>query len=184
MMQLRNSSTAYGWIAITLHWTVAAAVFAMFGLGLWMRRLNYYDSWYHAAPELHKSVGILLLLILICRLIWRIINIRPNLIGSHWEQFLALLVHRTHYILLFSLLLTGYLIPTAEGVGIDIFGWFTIPALLILNQESTDLIGRLHLYCAWSVIALACLHSAAALKHHLIDRDQTLLRMLYVTKRR
>ncbi|MDQ6950945.1 MAG: cytochrome b [Mariprofundales bacterium] len=182
MMQLRNHATSYGWVTITIHWLMALTIFAMFGLGLWMRTLGYYDSWYHHAPELHKSIGILLLLILIFRLIWRIINTRPDLMGEPWEQIIALLVHRMHYLLLFAVLLTGYLIPTAEGVGIDVFGWFTIPALLSFSKEITDFIGLAHFYIAWGVIALAGAHAAAALKHHVIDKDITLLRMLGVSR--
>ena len=53
-----------------LHWIVALTVYAMFGLGLWMVTLSYYDGWYHQAPELHKSIGILLMMTLVIRVIW------------------------------------------------------------------------------------------------------------------
>jgi len=62
LMQLRNSSRRYGIISISLHWIFAIAVYGMFGLGLWMVTLSYYDGWYHQAPELHKSIGVLLML--------------------------------------------------------------------------------------------------------------------------
>jgi len=181
-MGVRNTTTSYGWVAITIHWVMAAVIFAMFGLGLWMRTLGYYDSWYHDAPELHKSIGILLLLLLVFRFIWRIINTRPELMGEAWEKVISLMVHRMHYLLLFAVMLTGYLIPTAEGVGIDVFGWFTVPALFSFNKEITDLIGMMHFYLAWAVMVLAGIHAAAALKHHFIDKDTTLLRILYVKK--
>ena len=60
-----------------LHWIVALTVYAMFGLGLWMVTLSYYDGWYHRAPELHKSIGILLMMTLVIRVIWRHISRRP-----------------------------------------------------------------------------------------------------------
>ncbi|MEH6027842.1 cytochrome b/b6 domain-containing protein, partial [Enterobacter hormaechei] len=60
-MQWRNSSRRYGIISMCLHWLFAIAVYAMFGLGLWMVTLSYYDGWYHQAPELHKSIGVLLM---------------------------------------------------------------------------------------------------------------------------
>lgn len=78
IMQLRNSSARYGLISILLHWGIALAVYAMFGLGLWMVTLSYYDGWYHQAPELHKSIGILLMMGLVIRVIWRHIS-RPLL---------------------------------------------------------------------------------------------------------
>jgi len=177
-MGMRNTATSYGWVSISIHWLMAVLVFAMFGLGLWMRTLGYYDSWYHTAPALHKSIGMLLLILLIFRWLWRLSNTRPDLMGEVWEQCIALLVHRMHYVLLTALMITGYFIPTAEGVGIDVFGWLTIPVLITFDKETTDWIGMMHRYLAWSAVGLAGLHGAAALKHHVIDKDHTLRRML------
>ena len=156
----------------------------MFGLGVWMTNLTYYDAWYHRAPTLHKSIGILLLFALVFRLIWRLVNARPRIMGTNWEQLVALGVHRLHYLLLFSVMLTGYLIPTAKGVGIDVFGWFVLPATLTIDKHAADLIGDAHHWLAWSAMGLAMLHTGAALKHHFIDRDATLLRMLGIQQPR
>ncbi len=180
---LRNTSESYGLVAIAMHWLMAIVIFGMFGLGLWMLELNYYDSWYHDAPYIHKAIGMLLLFTLIFRFIWRLINTRPNLMGAAWEQFIALLVHRSHYLLLFAITITGYLIPTAEGVGIDLFGWFTVPASFSFTKDEADLIGLVHLYIAWAVVGLAAAHAGAALKHHFIDKDITLLRMLGISRK-
>jgi len=181
---LTNSGTAYGWIAIILHWLMALAVFGMFGLGVWMVDLNYYDAWYHRAPELHKSAGMLLLITLLFRFTWRLANPLPRIMGQHWERCVALAVHRLHYLLLFAVMLTGYLIPTAKGAGIDVFGWFTVPATLTFDKQAADLIGHAHRWLAWSAIGLALLHTGAALKHHFIDRDATLMRMLGIQTQR
>jgi len=180
MIGMRNTSSSYGLVTIAIHWLMALAIFAMFGLGLWMRTLGYYDSWYHHAPELHKSIGILLLFLLVFRFIWRMINTRPELLGEAWEKLMALMVHRMHYLLLFAVMLTGYLIPTAEGVGIDVFAWFTVPALFSFTEGVTDAVGLAHRYLAWAAILLAVAHAAAALKHHVLDKDMTLRRILGV----
>ena len=66
-----------------LHWGIALAVYAMFGLGLWMVTLSYYDGWYHQAPELHKSIGIVLMMGLVIRVIWRHISRPPSAPKSH-----------------------------------------------------------------------------------------------------
>jgi len=161
---------------------MALALFGMFALGLWMTDLVYYDRWYHDAPEIHKGIGILLLIVLLFRFFWRLINTRPELIGAWWEQVVALSVHRLHYVLMFTVLITGYLIPTAEGVGIDVFGWFTVPATLMFDKQQADLIGNIHRVSAWAMMGLAGLHAGAALKHHVIDKDITLLRMLGITR--
>ncbi len=180
---LRNTSTSYGLVAIAMHWLMAVVIFGMFGLGLWMVELNYYDSWYHDAPYMHKAIGMLLLFALVFRFGWRLTNARPNLMGEPWEQITALLVHRTHYLLLFTITMTGYLIPTAEGAGIDIFGLLKVPASFSFTKTEADLIGLIHLYVAWAVIGLAAAHAGAALKHHFIDKDITLLRMLGISQK-
>ena len=59
-MQLKNSTTRFGFIAIAMHWLVALTVFPLFALGWWMTELDYYDSWYKLGPWWHKSIGILL----------------------------------------------------------------------------------------------------------------------------
>ena len=173
-----NTDHSYGSMAIALHWFMAIAIFAMFALGVWMVDLGYYDRWYHDAPYIHKGIGVLLLLLLISRLGWRLASTRPALMGAAWEQAIALLVHRSHYLLLFIVTVSGYLIPTAEGVGIDVFGLFTLPATFTFSKEQADLIGAIHRYAAWAVMGLAGMHAGAALKHHFIDRDITLMRML------
>ncbi|STV85546.1 Cytochrome b561 homolog 2 [Klebsiella michiganensis] len=73
-MLIKNSNTAFGLISIALHWLTAVAVYAMFALGLWMVTLGYYDVWYHKAPDIHKGIGILLMMGLIIRLVWRVIS--------------------------------------------------------------------------------------------------------------
>jgi cytochrome b561 len=182
-MRWRNTAQQYGWISIALHWLMALVIVAMFALGVWMRTLGYYDAWYHAAPDIHKSAGMLLLFVLLFRWLWRMLNVRPALTGNAWEQFMALGVHHLHYILLLLLMVTGYLIPTAEGVGIDVFGWFTVPALMSFNKDTADLVGAIHKYTAWAVIGLAGIHTAAALKHHFVDKDDILLRMLGISQK-
>jgi len=179
---LRNTSTSYGWIAIGLHWLMALALFAMFALGFWMTTLTYYDRWYHDAPEIHKAIGMLLLFLLLFRFAWRLLNVRPQLMGAVWEQVVALAVHRTHYLLLFILMLSGYFIPTAEGVGVDVFGLFSVPATFTFDKAQADVIGKIHWAAAWAMMGLAGLHAGAAMKHHVIDKDATLLRMLGIAR--
>ncbi|MDQ6965924.1 MAG: hypothetical protein Q9M23_03245, partial [Mariprofundaceae bacterium] len=62
--------------------------------------------------------------------------------------------------------------------GVDIFDWFVVPALFAFDKHQADMIGLLHLAAAWALMALAGMHAAAAMKHHYLDRDSTLLRML------
>ncbi|SFN66977.1 cytochrome b [Xenorhabdus japonica] len=178
-MLLKNTSTRFGHISILIHWLVALAVYGMFALGLWMVTLSYYDAWYHRAPELHKSIGILIFIVIVIRLIWRFISPPPKPLASY-SQFTRIsskLAHFTLYIVLFGILASGYLISTADGDSISVFGWFDVPATLTEQGIQADTAGIIHLYFAWIAMVLSLLHGLAALKHHFIDRDITLKRM-------
>jgi cytochrome b561 len=174
----RNTSDSYGYVSIVLHWLVAVVVFALFGLGLWMVELTYYDSWYNRAPAIHKSIGILLFGVMLLRLGWRLLNPQPQLYGPPLERRGARVAHGLMYALLYALMLSGYLISTADGRAIEVFGWFSVPATLSGFENQEDIAGEIHELLAFALIALAILHSAAALKHHFFDRDATLVRML------
>ncbi|ADD76616.1 MULTISPECIES: cytochrome b [Pantoea] len=179
-MLLRNSPGRYGWLSIFLHWSMALVIYAMFALGLWMVGLSYYDTWYHNAPEIHKSIGVILMLALIIRLIWRVVSPPPKPLSSYSPlvRITAVVAHGLLYGLLIAILFSGYLISTADGKPVSVFGWFSLPAVLTGAGEQADLAGDIHLWLAWCIVILSVLHGLAALKHHFIDRDITLKRML------
>lgn len=179
-MQWRNSSSRYGLVSILLHWVVALAVFGLFGLGLWMVGLDYYSSWYRTAPDLHKSIGLSLFALMLLRLLWRFLSPPPPAPANHGQltRLASKLGHTALYLGLFALMISGYLISTAEGRGISLFGLFEVPASLTSIPDQADIAGLVHEYLAWGLVIFAGLHALAALKHHFIDRDATLLRML------
>lgn len=180
MMQWRNSSNQYGLVSVAVHWLVTLAVFALFGLGLWMTGLSYYDEWYRTAPALHKSIGVTLFAVMLLRVLWRLFTPIPAPLSSHTPavRLLSRLGHALLYITIFTVMISGYLISTAEGRGVSVFGLFEIPALISGLPNQADAAGAVHLYVAWGLIVLAVLHAVAALKHHFFDRDATLKRML------
>ena len=177
-VQSQNTQDSYGWVSIGIHWLMALLMFAMFGLGLYMVDLTYVDEWYRAAPTLHIGAGILLFLLLFIRLFWRLTNPAPKIYGQTFEKVIGLMVHRLHYVLMFALMLSGYLIITADGRAVQVFTWFEMPALFPAEKGREELAGSIHEYFAWGFIGFVGLHAAAALKHHWIDKDRTLLRML------
>jgi len=184
-MSLRNSRRHYGSVSILLHWVMALLIVGLFILGLYMTGLGYYDPWYVAAPNLHRSVGLVVLLLLVIRLLWRLFNPLPEPLGHDPRilQRLAEWVHRLLYLLLFAIAISGYLISTADGRGIEVFGFFTVPALLPAIDHMEDVAGDIHYLLAIIMMALVGLHSLAALKHHFLDRDSTLTRMLGIHRR-
>ena len=159
---------------------MALGLISLFAAGLYMTDLTYYDSLYHIAPWWHKSVGLLMLLLLVIRLLWLLLNPTPKPLATHkpWERILASISHRLLYLLILVLCISGYLISTSKGTGIEFFGWFEIPPLKQLSSDNTDLAGEVHFYLAWTLIIIAAFHAAAALKHHFIDRDDTLTNII------
>ncbi|RME35862.1 MAG: cytochrome b [Gammaproteobacteria bacterium] len=177
-MKIRDFPDGYGLVSILLHWGMAVLILGLFALGLYMVGLDYYHPWYNAAPDLHRVVGLLTGLLLLLRLAWRAASPRPRPLGREWERRLAAVVHHSLYLLTAALVASGYLTSTAEGHGIPVYGWFEVPALRDWGEGMEDRFGELHEWFAWAIIALTALHAAAALKHHYIDRDATLWRML------
>lgn len=181
-MQLKNTSKYYGLVSIVIHWLMAIAIIGMFGLGVWMVDLDYYDPWYHRGLWLHQSIGMVLLLLLMFRLLWRLSSPIPEMMGVWWEKLVAIWVHRGHYLLMAVLMMTGYLMTTAYGRGVDMFGWFEFPALFPADKGRETTLGFYHMMIAWGYMAYIGMHAAAALKHHFIDKDTTLLRMIGINE--
>lgn len=172
-----NTETGYGWVSRLLHWGIALSVVGMFALGLWMRSLDYYSPYYKTGPDLHRSLGMILLALMVFRLVWRQINHAPRHDITPMEHRLSHLVHLTLYALLFLLMIAGYFISTADGRPISVFGLIDVPALIeAKGLEKTA--GVTHYYIAFAVMALAGLHALAALFHHFVKRDGVLMSML------
>ena len=180
---LKDSRMGYGSISILFHWVCAPLILFLFGLGVYMRGLDYYSPWYHRGPELHIALGLLIFVLMTLRLLWRARSGSPDPIATIPKntQLVATLVKYLIYIAVFSICFTGYFITTAEGSGASFFGLITIPASIQLSADNIDRAGWLHEYIAWSLIAIVALHAFAALFHHFIKRDKTLVRMLKPT---
>jgi cytochrome b561 len=166
---------------------MALLVFSMFGLGLYMVELSYYDAWYKGSLDLHKSLGVIAFLLLAIRAFWRLVNVKPSFEGEGpsevgFELSLAKWVHRVLYVLMFVLMFSGYLISTADGRGIDVFGLFDVYAIPVLVDNQEDVAGDIHYFLAWTLIVLVGLHALAAIKHHYLNKDNVLIRMLRPNK--
>ncbi|KRW61575.1 cytochrome b [Pseudomonas sp. TTU2014-080ASC] len=178
-MQWSNSPSRYGLTSVLMHWSVAVVVFGLFALGYWMVGLDYYSSWYRTGPDLHKSIGLVLFALMVLRVLWRVLSPAPAALAEHGAltRFASKLGHAFLYLGLFVVMISGYLISTADGRGIEVFGLFEIPATLTSIPDQEDVAGLVHKFMAWTLVIFAGVHALAALKHHFIDRDRTLLRM-------
>ena len=174
-----NNRHEYGIVSIFLHWLVAILVIMLTALGIYMVELDYYDAWYNLAPWWHKALGMFTFGLLLLRVIWRTSTVQPEpLSGSRWEKKLGWFVHLLFYISLLTVCITGYLVATAKGAPVEIFTDIAIPALLEISADQAEFTGWLHWVVAYAIIGLLVLHVLASLKHHFIDKDATLMRML------
>lgn len=177
-MNWRDSNSDWGALTRLLHWLLAAGLLAMLGLGLWMVRLDYYDPLYRLLPDIHRSLGLLLLLPLLFRLSWRLGNPRPPLPASPLEQALARFVQVMLLILPILMVVSGYLISTADGRPVEVFGWFGVPAPGLEIENLEDKAGVVHAWTGYLLMGLILLHATGALKHHFFNHDATLVRMI------
>jgi len=180
-MKVKNTHESFGLVSKILHWLMAVILIALFGVGLYMTELDYYDALYHTLPWWHKSFGLLVVGLLIFRFAWKLSHPAPQPLKTHkkWEVSLAHLIQKLFYGLIVLIGISGYFISTAKGKGVEFFNLLEIPAITqAIEEDRADLIGEVHELLAITLIALAILHAAAALKHHFIDKDETLKRML------
>ena len=185
-MQLSNEQTRYGLMSVVLHWLIALLTLTLFFVGVWMVELDYYDSWYQVAPWWHKGLGVLVLLLVVFRWCWQYFDAAPAELSSisPWQLKSARIVHVLMNALIIFIGVTGYLIVTAKGHALVVFDWFAIPAVLSGIANLEDMAGEGHAVLAYVLMGLAGLHSLAALIHHFIYRDKTLIRMLGFNKER
>ena len=178
-----HAVSRYTPLAIALHWLLGLAILGMFAVGVFMTdlpisplRLKLYN-W-------HKWAGVTVLTLSVLRLLWRVTHRPPALpqtIAQAMPTWQARAYHATHYLmyaLFFAVPLIGWAYSSAAGFPIVWFGQIPLPDLLAPDKALAEMIKPLHELSAFALVGLASLHIAAALKHHWIDRDGLLSRML------
>jgi len=176
----KGNQHRYGPLARLLHWGIALLLLGQIGLGLYMVELSYYDPFYNRAFDLHKSLGVLTFGLILLRLVWAVVDVRPPISASlkSWEKKAAKAVHHILYLLMVVIPVTGYLVSTADGRGVEVFGLFEVLALLPGEKGREEWTGDLHFYLALTLLGLVVVHTAAALKHHFVERGDALKKML------
>jgi cytochrome b561 len=166
--------------AMVLHWLIALLIIAAFTMGLVMvdipgftpTKLKYY-SW-------HKWMGVTVLALAALRLLWRHANRPPpHPAGmAPWQAKAADFTHILLYVLMFAVPLSGYLYTTAAGVPVVYLGVWQIPAAFDADPAWKEALKPVHYWLNMLLAALVAVHVGAALKHHFVDRDDVLKRML------
>jgi cytochrome b561 len=172
-MILRNTRESWGGVAKTLHWSAAVLIFAMLGLGLTMVHGGLGAGAKFEAYQLHKSTGFFVLAVMLVRGLWRIANPPPT------ERRLARALHRGFYVLIVSMIASGWLMVSASPLPLPAHlpGGFVVPNLTGPNALLEARTKFVHEVVSKLLIAAILLHVAAALKHHFADKDTVLLRM-------
>lgn len=180
-----NATGRYTRTAIALHWVAALLILGNLAFGLYMTgldlspaKLRYY-SW-------HKWAGITILLLAAARLAWRLGHTAPALPPTMpaWEQRLAHASHLMLYVLFFAAPLSGWLFSSASGFPVVWFSVLSLPDLVGKNRDLADILKVVHRSITYSLGALVFLHAVAAIKHHVHDRNDILVRMLPFLKPR
>lgn len=172
--------TKFPFFTRLIHWLSAVLVIFLFVSGWYMVGLDYYSAWYQTLPDLHQLIGvfvIVLWLFKIVRLIW--VSAPPHIATlKPYERLLSRVVKVLFYLLVMGLGITGYLMATVGSDQHELLSLLKLPTIIQLNNDALDPLGLAHEYMAYSIMLLFILHVLAAFKHHLIDRDDTLRRMI------
>ncbi|HVI51924.1 MAG TPA: cytochrome b [Candidatus Sulfotelmatobacter sp.] len=177
----------YTLVAILLHWLIAAAILALLVMGFEMTSLPLGSHLQFVLYQLHKSVGITVLVLSLLRLGWRLSH-RPPALPAHmpaWEQAVAHLGHFGLYVLMIGMPLEGWALVSASVFNIPtvLYGVIPLPHLPVLStladkKPVEDVLKLLHEAAAWVMIATLLGHVGAALRHHFLIHDDVLTRML------
>ena len=172
------SQGRYSAAAITLHWLIALAVIGQFIGMRYAEGLERTDPMMGTVFMLHKSTGLTILVLTLIRLGIRIprgfLPLPEHMAG--WEVVLARTTHIGFYALLLLMPLTGWIFGISAERGLDWYGLFSVPPLPL--KGLAELAHEFHEYGAWVLLALFVLHVSGALKHHFLDRDLVLTRMI------
>ena len=176
---MTSRSSRYGAVAQGAHWLVVLLVAALFGIAWYMTDLPL-------GPEkietynLHKSIGVLVLAIMLLRLLWRRISPPPPLPAdmAAWERRAAQASHALLYALLLIQPVIGIVHAWSANFPVVVFGLFTLPRLTGPSEALKTILEAAHHWVGWALLALIALHVAAALRHHFVLRDDVLRRML------
>jgi cytochrome b561/polyisoprenoid-binding protein YceI len=175
---MKPTLQAFSPVSKIFHWGMAVCIFGLLAMGFLMADmepspLKFKIYWWH------KSFGILILFLAGARIAWRILMPRPAPTPTlkPWEEKLAKIVHFALYALFIAIPVSGLVMSAAGDFPAEFFGLFAMPKIAPKDSGIFDSAREMHETFAWAIIGLICLHLAGALKHHFIDRDETLRRM-------
>lgn len=176
---MRDTANQFTRFTVVFHWTVAIAIIAMLGFGLYLEDMS-------RSPEkgelmgLHKSIGLIVLILATVRIYWRFLNKFPRPL-SHlpsWQENLAKITHWLLIILTVLMPLSGILMTLGNGSSLELFRL----EVLAGTGEKIEILKNIgkagHGWGSKILIFLISLHIVGAIKHQFFDKDGTISRML------
>lgn len=179
-MIIKNTLENYGTVAKLFHWIIALLVITLLTVGFIMINLPDNTPSRGSVYTVHKLVGLTVLLIMLFRLAWTIINPKPVLPkkAPHWEKWAVYLVHGALYVVLLAMPLSGWVMSTAADHAPHL-GNLSLPLPGIpISKTLSENAEQAHEILAWVLIVLIIIHILAALKHYFVDKDNILQRMM------
>ena len=173
------ASGRYSGVAIGLHWLMLLALASAFAMGLYIQELPFSPNKLRLISY-HKWAGVTIFMVLLFRVYWRLSHPPPALPAEmpRWQQHAAAATHLALYALMFLIPVTGWLMSSAKGFQTVWFGVLPLPDLLEKNTETGDLLKQIHMLLNFVLVGTVFAHAGAALKHHFINHDDVLTRML------
>jgi cytochrome b561 len=177
-MRAFDANNRYTRTAIALHWLIAVLVILQFAWGWWMQEIPKQPVGPRVdAFNLHKSVGMTILALMVLRVLWRFGHRPPPLPPMpSWQAQAARITHVALYALLVIQPLSGYLGSEFSGYPVKYYG-MTLPSWAGTDAVLKEALSGVHLVTSWTIVVVVGLHVAGALKHALVDRDGLLSRM-------
>ncbi len=180
-MSLKSSDQNWGGLAKGFHWLSAVLIIGMICVGIAMVNFIEDAGLRFDLYQNHKTFGFVVLSLIILRGIWRIFDNSPQpLDTSPALKRAAKSLHLFFYAAIFAMIITGWMMVSASvlPIPVSIFGWFNVPPLTTPDAELELKYKALHHIIGWFLLCAIFIHIAASLKHHFIDKNNVLKRML------
>jgi len=178
-VQLRNTTTNWGAVAKAFHWLLALFIVGQLVLGTVVDQMRVSPQKFDLFVW-HKSIGVSILVLVLLRIIWRILNPPPLPSAglANWERHAARAGHGLLYLLMIAVPLTGWWVSDTSRIPFRIFWSLSAPDLLAADRAMSEFAGEVHEVLTQLLMVVVVAHLLAALRHHFVLRNQTLTRML------